>query len=719
MHYCYKLLFLLVLFFSVTAVSAQPVIQYDGKGGTTYIGKSVVTLQDSSSRMTLDDVRKAAHRFVPGQKAVPDFGVTGFNNWVYFRLVNRTNQQQITLTLSYPPIDEVALYQVKPGGGMSGSDTPYVLQPGYRHEFSIFNIDAPYGDTISCYLKLRSNKQLIAPLSLSSTQDMLQELTIMDAFSGLYLGCVFVMILYNLFVYFSAKDRQYLYYVNYIFWVMLAQATLLGYIQRFVFMDQDNWFVRHMLTFFGAMSGIATVMFVKYFLSTKTHVPRSNIVLNFIMVADIAAILLLALGYPLQSYMIVNIVAALGAISIFITAILVYRKNRKPAFFFLVAWSVFLFSVLVFVLKDFGIFPYNFLTVHSVQVGSALEAILLSFALADRINILKREKEQSRLAALRIAKENSRIIKEQNIVLEEKVKKRTEELESKNLEIATTLADLQQAQMQLVEAEKMASLGQLTAGIAHEINNPINFVTGNIGPLKRDVDILLQIIQLQDQLNTSDISDQDRIEATNRFKEEQDFDYLKMEIGHLLKGINEGASRTAEIVKSLRIFSRLDEAELKLADINEGLESTIVIVNNLLGHIKVTKHYGNLPLVHCYPGKLNQVFLNIISNALFAINERFGEAPGGELTVSTRCTDDQVYITISDNGTGMTEDTRRKVFDPFFTTKDVGQGTGLGMSIAFNTIQKHNGSISVTSTLGAGSTFHLQIPVETSSVANN
>lgn len=715
MHYRYKLLSLIVFLLSGLAASAQPVILFGTGQGDTYIGKSVATFQDSSRNLTLRDVEKLAHLFVPGKKTVPDFGVTDYNNWVRFRIVNTTEHKHIILTLSYPPIDEVSIYEVRRNA--SGlADTQYALSPSHKHEFSIFNIDAPTGDTVTCYLKLRSNKQLIVPITLGTGQELLQELTMTDAFAGMYLGIMIVMILYNLFVYFSARDRQYLYYVNYILWVMLAQAALLGYTHRIFSLERGHWIGQNMLTFFGAMSAIGTVMFVKYFLGTKIHTPRFDKVLTFIMVIDIIAILLLFAGYEVISYMIVNLTAALGAITIFITAILAYRKNRKPAFFFLVAWSIFLFSVIVFVLKDFDVFPYNFFTVHSVQVGSALEAILLSFALADRINILKKEKDQSRLAALRIAKENSRIIKEQNVVLELKVKERTEELVDTNKKIQQALADLQQTQMQLVEAEKMASLGQLTAGIAHEINNPINFVTGNIGPLKRDVDILLKTIGLLEHLNTQNISDEEKIRQANEYKEEQDFDYLKTEINHLLKGINEGASRTAEIVKSLRIFSRLDEADLKLADINEGLESTIIIVNNLLGNITVERKYGNLPLVHCYPGKLNQVFLNIISNALFAINEKFGEEAGGLLTVSTNCDEEHVYIMIEDNGTGMTEETRRKVFDPFFTTKDVGQGTGLGMSIAFTTIQKHNGQINVQTELGNGSVFTIRIPVNAAEI---
>jgi signal transduction histidine kinase len=710
MHYRYKLLSLIIFLLSGLTAAAQPVILFGSGQGDTYIGKSLVTFQDSTSRLTLSDVRKLDHLFVPCLNSVPNFGVTKYNNWVRFRMVNTTERRNIILTLSYPPIDKVTLYEVRHNTS-ARADTQYMLQPSHKHEFYIFNLDAAKGDTITCYLKLRSNKQLTVPLTLGTTQDMLQELTQADAFSGLYLGIMIVMILYNLFVYFSAKDKQYLYYVNYILWVTLVQAALLGYIQRFI-TTRGSWADQYMLTFLGAMSAIGSVMFVQYFLNTRAHTPRANVVLNFLMIADVIAIILLFAGFPEISYNVVNSIAGLGAITIFITAILVYRKNRKPASFFLIAWSIFLFSVIVFVLKDVaGIFPYNFFTVHSVQIGSALEAVLLSFALADRINTLKKEKDQSRLDALRIAKENSRIIKEQNVLLEIKVKERTEELIHKNEELNTTLEDLQEAQMQLVESEKMASLGQLTAGIAHEINNPINFVTGNIGPLKRDVDILFHTISLLENLNTQNISDEEKVKKAEAYKEEQDFDYLKTEIGYLLKGINEGASRTAEIVKSLRIFSRLDEDDLKLADVNEGLESTITIVNNLLNKIKVTKKLSKLPLVNCYPGKLNQVFLNIISNGLFAINQKFGEEEGGELTVETALSGENVIIKITDNGTGMTEQTKYKIFEPFFTTKDVGQGTGLGMSIAFNTIQKHNGSINVDTVLDEGSTFTLTIPI--------
>jgi signal transduction histidine kinase len=326
-------------------------------------------------------------------------------------------------------------------------------------------------------------------------------------------------------------------------------------------------------------------------------------------------------------------------------------------------------------------------------------------ALADRINVFKAEKEKSQEETVIALKENERIIREQNVMLELKVEERTHELNE-------SLENVKQAQSQLVEAEKMASLGQLTAGIAHEINNPINFVTSNINPLKRDVEMILDVMTTIESVSQSDASDVEKRKKIADYKEEIDFDYLVVEIRHLIKGIHEGASRTAEIVKGLKIFSRLDEDDLKKTDINEGIESTLIIVNNLLnGYVKVITEYGGLPLVECYAGKLNQVFLNIISNAIYAVNKKFGDNQGGEIKISTINDGENVVITIADNGIGMTEEARKKIFEPFYTTKEVGEGTGLGMSIAYNTIKKHNGQILLNSVLGEGTQFILKIPI--------
>lgn len=197
-------------------------------------------------------------------------------------------------------------------------------------------------------------------------------------------------------------------------------------------------------------------------------------------------------------------------------------------------------------------------------------------------------------------------------------------------------------------------------------------------------------------------------------KEDIEYDYLMTEIDYLLKGISEGSERTAEIVKGLRIFSRVDEDDLKKVNIHEGIDSSIIIVNSLLNDkIKIEKHYGELPLVDCYPGKLNQVFLNIISNGIHAINKQFDGKAGGVISVSTMQSDDShVQIRIKDNGTGMDNQTAKKIFEPFFTTKEVGEGTGLGLSIVYNIVRKHNGTIEVNSKPGEGAEFIITIPIK-------
>ncbi|MBP9688210.1 MAG: GHKL domain-containing protein [Bacteroidia bacterium] len=321
---------------------------------------------------------------------------------------------------------------------------------------------------------------------------------------------------------------------------------------------------------------------------------------------------------------------------------------------------------------------------------------------------MKEEKELAQEQALSIAHENAEIIKQQNVVLEQKVIERTTTLTETNNNLALTLNELKQTQTQLVESEKMASLGQLTAGIAHEINNPINFVTSNVKPLERDIHELYKLQEETEQLLGEN---EESLIKVKQLKDELDFDYLKTEIAYLIKGINEGSTRTAEIVKGLRIFSRVDEDDIKLASINEGLDSTIIIANNQLNNkIVIIKEFANLPQIECFPGKLNQVFLNLISNGIYAIKQKFVDVDGGAITIKTTLTEEDVIISIADNGTGMSDETKAKLFEPFFTTKPVGDGTGLGLSIVYNTIKKHNGTLTVDTALGIGTTFTITIP---------
>jgi signal transduction histidine kinase len=345
--------------------------------------------------------------------------------------------------------------------------------------------------------------------------------------------------------------------------------------------------------------------------------------------------------------------------------------------------------------------------------------VLLSFALADEINSYRKAKEISQAHAFEVLKENDRIIKEQNVILEKEVSIRTAALSESNENLQKLIIDLKQTQTQLVEAEKLASLGMLTAGIAHEINNPINFVTSNVSPLRRDINQVFEALEHLENIGLSSSTLEEKKENVKNIKLKLEVDYLKEEIKFLLAGIEDGAKRTAGIVKSLRVFSRVDEYDLKLADINLGMESTLVILNSHFdNNIKVETSFGDLPLIDCYPGKLNQVFLNLLTNASYSLKKKFGNKEGGKLNIITRLNEDSIYIHIQDNGTGISEDVKSKIFDPFYTTKDVGEGTGLGLSIAYQTILKHQGEILINSTPDTGAEFIIKLPLNQNNILN-
>ncbi|KTD60341.1 signal transduction histidine kinase [Legionella santicrucis] len=297
-------------------------------------------------------------------------------------------------------------------------------------------------------------------------------------------------------------------------------------------------------------------------------------------------------------------------------------------------------------------------------------------------------------------------LQEVNIELESRVKQRTQDLNEKNHPLNNTLESLKQTQTQLIQAEKMSSLGILTAGIAHEINNLINFISANIGPLKNDIEDIIQLLNKYREI-TSEIPLKEKLLEISKYCERIDLSFTLQETHDLLHSIEEGARRTANIVKDLRTFSRLDESELKWVNIHENIDSTLTLLRNLVrDRIAIHKNYGNIPEIECFPGKMNQVFMNLITNAAQAISDH------GEITISTHKDNDQIRISVRDTGTGMNKETMARIFEPFFTTKPTGKGTGLGLSISYSIVQDHHGSISVNSTPGKGSEFIIVLPIK-------
>lgn len=267
-------------------------------------------------------------------------------------------------------------------------------------------------------------------------------------------------------------------------------------------------------------------------------------------------------------------------------------------------------------------------------------------------------------------------------------------------------SDLKEIKEQLLQSEKLATIGQLAAGVAHEINNPIGYINSNMGALENYLSDIFKLIETY-QFHEKHISSESAIDSIKEIKRAIDLDYLVEDIGNLVKESKEGMARVTEIIQDLKDFSRAHKDEWAYADIHHGIDSTLNIVHNEIRYkAKVIKHYGSLPHVECIPSQLNQVFMNLLVNAVHAIEEH------GTITITTSMIDiDTVKIEITDDGEGIQSEILEKIFNPFFSTKPAGKGTGLGLSLSYSIVERHAGSIDVASEVGQGTTFTIKLPI--------
>ena len=310
--------------------------------------------------------------------------------------------------------------------------------------------------------------------------------------------------------------------------------------------------------------------------------------------------------------------------------------------------------------------------------------------------------------ALQVEHEAMRVLNDQ---LEERVKQRTADLEqvnwqliNNNVELLKLNEKLESAQTQLLQSEKMASIGQLAAGIAHEINNPVGFVNSNLGTLNKYIAYIFKIVDAYEQVEAQ--NDAQLFSEVEKIKKQVDFPYIVEDFPCVVNESQEGLARVTRIVQDLLNFSHIDQHDWQQANLENGMDSTLNVISNEIKYkAKIIKSYSGLPEIDCFPSQINQVFMNLLMNAAQAIEVK------GTITVRTGVSDDEVWVEVEDTGKGIEPEHINLIFDPFFTTKPVGKGTGLGLSLSYGIVRKHNGCIEVKSEIGKGSIFRVRLPM--------
>ncbi len=665
-------------------------------------------LADETGKLTIDDILKN-NNFQNCKSVLPSIKKSNSALWLKIILQNKTSQPYIPISIGTSIIDHFDLYYIKAtrhtiihiGARDSNLDAGY-LTP----KTTVINCTILPDSVKTIYLRIQSNSPDIVPIEFNSADKYWENSNSNKTAFGIFTGIVLIMVFYNLLLFFIVKDKSYLYYVSYVIFFSLSQAFIRGYGVNIIDLKALN---NALIPTMHILFWISVLIFINEFLQLKKQYKNIYKYYSALYVSSVLPILFIITNSSNTASILLTVNDAINSLVLLFIGVLLYRQGVKHAKFFMIAWGLFLISILISVARNIALLPYNDFTSNVLLFSAVLDLLLFSIALADKINFYRAQTNQSQLFALHIARENEKLITEQNILLENKVLERTKELIENNKNLTGLVNNLKAAQSQLIETEKMASLGQLTAGIAHEINNPINFVRSNINPLKLDFNDVFALLDKYAAVEKKE-DHQELLQQAIEFKKKIDLNFIKKEITDLLNGIEEGASRTTEIVQSLRAFSRTDEVELKLADINKSILSTLVLLRNTIPYyIEITPVFDKLKPLNCYPGKLNQVFMNILQNSIQAIKEKKKHS-NESILIATKDYPENITIEITDTGTGMTNEVKQRMFDPFFTTKDVGEGTGLGLSIVFGIIEKHHGAIEVKSQKNKGTTFIIMLP---------
>ena len=704
----FRIIMVSLIFFleAVTNCRAQPTIAVKKEKESINIGHYVAILQDSTRLLTIKELSSGAfeNKFVLNKQNITNLGSSLLPLWCRFKIKNYEDQK-LVLTIDNSQIEWLDLFIMNNDGYSRKSISAY--EPFNRREILLnkcfFLLDIPKDSSQVYYLRIQTQNGLQFPLTLSTLPSLVETEQPKAILYGIYIGIMIIMILYNLFIYLSIRDNSYLFYILYVSFMTLTNVTDKGFAFEYLW---PSWpALNHYITIIGCLTGIFAIFFAMSFLHISRYSKTLKWIFYGILFSYLISIAVILTGERFIGLLISEALTMLTTIMLLIAGVVVYRKGYKPALYYLVAWTFLLICVIIFLLADLNILPYNNFTVNGLTIGSAIETLLLSLALANRINVYKKEKEKAQSEVLLSMEHNRKLITEQNVLLEKKVEERTLELKEANKELTVTLQNLKATQTQLVQSEKMASLGELTAGIAHEIQNPLNFVN-NFSEVNREL-----IQEMKNELLSN--NQQEAISIGDNIDENE------------LKIIYHG-KRAAAIVKGMLQHSSASTGQRELTNINalasEYLRLSYQGFRTRDKTFKATLHQDfdiNIGKINIVPQEIGRVLLNLFNNAFYATNEKkkiSGDSYTPIILVGSKKIGDKsgsywVEITVKDNGTGIPQKVVNKIYQPFFTTKPTGQGTGLGLSLSYDIIKAHGGEIKVETKENAGAEFTVILPI--------
>jgi len=679
--------------------------------------KYIDVYKDSTRSLTHEEIsNNNVYRFNSYPNHKDDFK-KNVNYWLRFQVKNISDSGG-EWALEFREIPFLDIFFVNKNGNIeklrAGTLVPASekqVNAGLR-ESVIFTLKSNETKTIYVKIQYLFDTSATEAISISDTKSFIKQTTIDNLIQGIFQGLLWLMLLYNLFLFISTREKSYLYYIFYVFSFAILMLHAFQYLQDFIFPEHPG-----VSSYFGMSVFIAFIFYfllLREFIDSRNKHPRIDKSLKIVILIDsiVTAIVFIFQFIYIESFTIVGMqFVFLNVIILLVYVVIILKIENRISKIFAIGT---LFLVLCISTAIIGTYlggdPDKLIICF--QIGIVGQVFIFSAGLSYKYKVIEQQKQKAQEGLIIQLKENQDLQTKVNRELEEEVRKRTVEINQQKEELYSTLEYLKQTQNQLVHTEKMAGIGQLTAGIAHEINNPINYVMSSSNALKHDIQDYHKILDLYVEISKENV--EEKLSEIAQLKEDVEFAEIAAETEKLLDNIKIGGEKVAEIVKSLRTFSRLDESDLKKVNLHENIDATLAILNNRFGtHIEIEKQYGYNLEVECFPGELNQVFLNILNNAIDATKT------GGKITVKTQQVSNTCRISISDTGKGIPEEIQNRIFEPFFTTKDIGKGKGLGLSTAHTIIKEHHGTIELESGTDKGTTFTIIIPVIHSNIKNN